>query len=197
MTETTWRNRAVGHDDIPPDKLVPNPRNWRVHPKRQQAALGDALDKVGWVRDIVVNTTTGHVIDGHLRVGLAVARGEPTVPVTYVQLDEAEEATVLASLDPLGELSIVDDAALQALLSDVEIEAGALADLLDGMTRLEDATQPPTQEQIDRRTAELGGHFAALDDQRQEDLADIECPECGHMFTVDAHKLTAASVPGS
>jgi hypothetical protein len=34
---------------------------------------------------VTVNQTTGHVVDGHLRIELALARNEPTVPVTYVE----------------------------------------------------------------------------------------------------------------
>ena len=83
---TSWRNRIVGHADVPPAELVPNPRNWRSHPAEQQRALAGALAEVGWVAEVLVNRTTGHVVDGHLRIELALARDEPTVPVTYVEL---------------------------------------------------------------------------------------------------------------
>ena len=92
-----WRNRIVGHADIAPAELVPNPRNWRSHPPEQQRALAGALGEVGWVAEVLVNRTTGHVVDGHLRIELALARDEPTVPVTYVELSEEEERLVLAT----------------------------------------------------------------------------------------------------
>lgn len=38
-----WRNRIVGHADVPPADLVPNPRNWRTHPPQQQRALAGAV----------------------------------------------------------------------------------------------------------------------------------------------------------
>jgi hypothetical protein len=94
-----WRNRIVGHADVAPAELVPNPRNWRSHPQEQQRALAGALGEVGWVAEVLVNRTTGHVVDGHLRIELALARHEATVPVTYVELSEDEERLVLLFSD--------------------------------------------------------------------------------------------------
>ena len=97
-----WRNRIVGSGEEAPDQLLANPANWRVHPKAQQEALAGVLDQVGWVQQVLVNRRTGHVVDGHLRVALALSSGAPTVPVLYVDLEPEEEALVLATLDPLG-----------------------------------------------------------------------------------------------
>ena len=96
-TSGTWRNRITGHADVAPASLLPNPANWRRHPSRQQRALAGALGEVGWVAAVMVNQVTGHLVDGHLRLELALARGEPTIPVAYVELSEAEERLVLAA----------------------------------------------------------------------------------------------------
>ena len=56
-------------------------------------------------------------MDGHARVELAVERGEGTIPVAYVDLDEGEEALVLATLDPLSAMARPDPVKLQALLA--------------------------------------------------------------------------------
>ena len=77
---TGWRNRITGSGEEAPDQLLVNPANWRIHPKAQQNALAGALDAVGWVQQVLVNRRTGFVVDGHARVGLALSRGEPTVP---------------------------------------------------------------------------------------------------------------------
>lgn len=127
---TAWRSRIVGHADVPPAELVPNPRNWRTHPAEQQQALSGALSEVGWVAQVLVNRTTGHVVDGHLRVELAMNRGEPTVPVVYVELSEAEEGLVLASLDPLAAMASAEKDALAALLAAIEPGDVALARML-------------------------------------------------------------------
>ena len=115
--------------------MVPNPRNWRTHPAEQQRALGGALSEVGWVAEVLVNRTTGHVVDGHLRVELALVRKEPTVPVTYVQLSEDEERIVLATLDPLAAMADAETEALARLLSGLEPADEALRELLDDLAR--------------------------------------------------------------
>jgi len=152
-----WRSRIVGRGDASPAELVANPKNWRGHPPAQQAALAGLLDQVGWVQDIVVNKRTGHLVDGHLRVELARTRGEATVPVVYVDLDEGEEALVLASLDPLAGMATADpekleallreasvsDEALRAMLDDLAQKAGIGADPNEGLTDPDDIPEPP------------------------------------------------------
>ncbi|HEV8282245.1 MAG TPA: DNA modification methylase [Candidatus Limnocylindrales bacterium] len=130
-----WRNRIVGHADIAPAALVPNPRNWRTHPDDQQRALSGALAEVGWVAEVLVNQTTGHVVDGHLRLELALARGEPTVPVTYVDLSEDEERLVLASLDPLAAMARAEKEQLATLLAGLDPSDAALRAVLDDLAR--------------------------------------------------------------
>ncbi len=125
-----WRNRIVGHADMPPAELVANPANWRLHPTEQARALGGALGEVGWVAQCLVNRRTGHLVDGHLRVELALARGEPAVPVTYVDLTDDEERLVLASLDPLGAMARADTAKLEELLAELSPADDALAAML-------------------------------------------------------------------
>jgi len=127
---TAWRNRITGHADVPPAELVPNPANWRTHPAAQQHALASALSEVGWVAQVLVNTTTGHVVDGHLRIELALMRSEPSVPVTYVELTEDEERLVLATLDPLSAMAEAEQDALASLLAGISTGDDALRALL-------------------------------------------------------------------
>ena len=127
---TPWRNRIVGSGEEAPDQLVANPANWRTHPPEQQRALAGALGEVGWVAQVMVNATSGHIIDGHLRVELALARHEATVPVTYVELSEQEERLVLATFDPLAAMAFAENDALAALLTDLSVEDSGLAALL-------------------------------------------------------------------
>ena len=83
-----WKNRIVGHGTEDPSQLVSNPFNWRIHPTHQRHAVKDALDQVGWIQEAVINRTTGNVVDGHLRIDLAVEQGETEIPVQYVELTE-------------------------------------------------------------------------------------------------------------
>lgn len=155
MAEQTWRNRIVGYGEEVPDQLMANPDNWRVHPQAQQAALKGVLDEVGWVQNVLVNRTTGHVIDGHLRIALALRHGAPTVPVTYVELSEAEEQEILATLDPLSAMAVADKEKLDQLLREVQSGESAvqqmLADLAkqSGLYGATEGAEPP-EPQVDK-----------------------------------------------
>jgi len=123
------RNAIVDQAEVDPRELTPNPQNWRTHPKAQQAALTQVLERLGWVQRILVNRTTGHLLDGHLRVEIAVRLGVPTVPVAYIEVSEPEEQLVLATLDPLGAMARMDAPRLAELLHGLEAE-GELQALL-------------------------------------------------------------------
>ena len=129
-TKEAWRNRIVGVGEEDPEQLCANPANWRIHPKVQQEALEGVLDEVGWVQQIVVNQRSGVVIDGHLRVSLAMRHKEPLVPVLYVDLDEREEALILATLDPLSAMAVADKGKLDELLRDVETSSAGVQAML-------------------------------------------------------------------
>jgi 1-aminocyclopropane-1-carboxylate deaminase/D-cysteine desulfhydrase-like pyridoxal-dependent ACC family enzyme len=128
-----WQNRIVGEGVERPDQLLANPSNWRIHPKHQQDALSAVLDNVGWVQRVIINRTTGHIVDGHLRVSLAISRNEAEVPVVYVDLTEDEELTVLATIDPLSAMAATDSAKLAELLASVQTDDAALEAVLRGV----------------------------------------------------------------
>ena len=121
----TIKNRIVGEGEIDAHQLVANPRNWRIHPIAQQQSLDEVLTKVGWVQRVTVNKRSGFVVDGHLRVLIAMEHGE-SVPVEYVDLDEAEEALILATLDPLASMAAADRDQLADLTANMEIQTKEL-----------------------------------------------------------------------
>ena len=137
-----WRNRITGSGSEDPTQLLANPGNWRIHPADQRRALRGSLDTVGWVQQIIVNTVTGHVIDGHARIEEALSRGEPSVPVLYVELSPEEEALVLATLDPITAMAQRDTAKLDELLSGVTVDD-------EGLRRLLRELAPPRKGLID------------------------------------------------
>jgi DNA modification methylase len=152
---TTWQNRIIGSGQEDPEQLLANPGNWRIHPRAQQDALSGVLDEVGWVDQIIVNQRTGHVVDGHLRVSLALRRNEPTVPVLYVDLSEAEEKLVLATLDPIAAMATADKEQLDALLQGVQTGDAAVQAMLAELANDSglDYARPPVEDaepQIDR-----------------------------------------------
>jgi hypothetical protein len=131
----SFRNRIIGEGEESPADLLANPLNHRIHPKEQTDALAGALREVGWVQRVIVNQTTGHIIDGHARVKIALRQGDETIPVLYVDLDENEERVILAALDAITGLAIVDDDMLGEILNGIEVQDEALAAFLAGLLR--------------------------------------------------------------
>jgi len=161
-----WKNRIVGNGNEDPEQLLANPRNFRIHPKHQQDALDAVLKQVGWCQSIIVNKRTGHVVDGHLRVSLALRENEKQVPVVYIDVDEAEEVLILATIDPISALAITDKVKLDDLLRDVQTGDPALQLMLaqlavDSCITLADVPE------------EQGQGSAA---------SQCKCPACGHEF---------------
>jgi ParB-like chromosome segregation protein Spo0J len=158
----------VGTGEEAPGDLIANPANWRTHPTGQRAALRGSLTEVGWVQQVMVNRRSGHVVDGHARVEEALARGEATVPVLYVDLDPEEEALVLATLDPIGAMATRDDAKLAELLAGISIDNEGLAALLGDLlprgpkAGLTDADEVPEV----KATSIKRGDLFALGDHR-------------------------------
>ncbi len=127
------RSRIVSTGTAAPADLKPHPRNWRIHEQAQRAAVAGLLDEVGYVKRVIVNKRSGYILDGHLRVALAVERGEKTVPVDWVNLSEAEEIKILVALDTTVGLAKTDDDLLAALRSEIETESPGLAALITAM----------------------------------------------------------------
>lgn len=161
-----WRNRITGSGELPTSSFLANEGNWRIHPKNQQDGLGGVLGSIGWVQDVIVNRRTSEewgadrgvetLVDGHLRVTLALRQGDDTpVPVKYVDLTPAEEATVLATLDPIAAMAASDRDKLDSLMRQVQSDDERVQALMADIAKREglDYGAPPADDpgaQIDR-----------------------------------------------
>ncbi len=125
-----WRSRIIGNDEVPPESLLAHPKNWRIHPEKQQKVLTGALNDLGWIQRVIVSKNSGFVIDGHLRVSLAISSGQQSIPVEYVDLSEEEEAEALAILDPIAGMAATDAAQLDALMGEIKDADAAVAEYL-------------------------------------------------------------------
>lgn len=144
-----WENKIVGSGTEDPEKILANPFNFRNHPKHQKEALTGVLNEIGWIQDVIINTTTGHLIDGHLRVELAMQKGEQ-VPVKYVELTEKQERIALASIDPISALAEQDQGMLDELVESIgTVEDDLLSEFLDGLIGEEDFEEAEEQGMID------------------------------------------------
>jgi hypothetical protein len=176
-----WQNRIVGEGQEDPSRLLANPLNWRVHTSEQKKAISAVLDKVGWVQRVVVNRTTGHVVDGHLRVAMAISKGEPSVPVLYVEVSPEEEALLLATLDPISAMAGTDKEKLEELLRDIPNMGAEIDALLSGL-------HAPMALEVDR-FAEWEG----MPEYEQEDQLGVKQITV-HFATMEAYKQFAELV---
>ena len=117
----SWSNRVTHLTFEDPEQLLANPNNARFHPNRQRDVVRDGLNEVGWVDAVIVNDTTGNLLDGHMRIEEALTDGATRVPVLHVELDPDEEHLMLAMFDATGNLARY--ARIQALLDDLADKA--------------------------------------------------------------------------
>jgi len=160
-----FQSRITGEGNESPEQILAHPYNFRRHPKEQLDALEGSLEEIGWIQRVIVNQRTGHLIDGHARVELAIRRDEPEVPVVYVDLSENEEKLALATLDPITGLAYHDEEQLAALLREIEVENDAVAEFLDELNPDRNAAAQADAEQVKSSLAEqfLVPPFTILD----------------------------------
>lgn len=164
-----WANRIVGEADVDPATLTPHPQNWRQHNDRQADALTGVLREVGWVQRVIVNERTGHLLDGHLRVALALDARAATVPVVYVDLSEDQEKLVLATLDPIGAMAEADAGVLKALLDEVQSGEAGVQAMLSQLAQDAGIVPPDV----------TGREY---DESVEDEVKYLECPECHHRW---------------
>ena len=161
-------NRIIGHGEEAVDQLLANPLNFRLHPDNQQQALAGAIDDIGFIRSVTVNQRTGRVVDGHLRVTLAARSGVDTLPVEYVDLDEAEEAQALLSLDPIAAMAASDKAKLDELMRAVQSDDERVQAMISELAQKENLFIPD--------------EFPEYTEDVEDEVEYLTCPECGHKW---------------
>lgn len=130
----TFRDRIKGLRRIRAGDLVPNPKNWRSHPEPQRAALRGVLTEIGFADAVIARKLPSgkfEILDGHLRADLDP---EQTVPVLVTDLDDAEAAKLMLTLDPLAAMAEADAGKLAALMQEIDTESEALRAMLDAMS---------------------------------------------------------------
>src|SRR5262245_18648640 len=126
------RDRVKDFRRVRASELLPDPKNWRVHPQNQRDALRGVLAEVG-MEDALLARETPHglmLIDGHAR---AEEAPDAEWPVLVLDVSDEEAAKLLATLDPLAAMAEADEGKLAALLEQIETESAALREMLDGL----------------------------------------------------------------
>ncbi len=111
--------------------LIPNPRNWRIHPKSQADALRGLLAELGFADALLTRELPDGrlmLIDGHLRKENVPPDAQ--VPVLVLDVTEEEADKILLTLDPLATMAEADTERIKALLATVRTESEAVQELL-------------------------------------------------------------------
>jgi ParB-like chromosome segregation protein Spo0J len=171
----TWQNRIVAHGTESPEDLLANPYNWRIHPEHQQKPLDAILRDVGFVQAVIVNRCTGHLVDGHARVMLAMRNNQKQIPVDYVELTEEEELLALATLDPISAMAKSNAHMFAQLLEHANTGEADLMAYLEEFAERIGAVEEDTTTKDKDGSREYG----------EDDFAGFahECPDCGFKFS--------------
>jgi DNA modification methylase len=188
--KTMIRDRVVGLRRVRASELIPNPKNYRRHPKAQAEALRGLLSEVGFADALLVRETPAGLmlIDGHLR---AETTPDMDVPVLILDLNEAESAKLLLTLDPLAAMAETDKASVDALLATVHTDSQAVASLLERIAgeaawqALNDPTEVVDVPAHIDRAAELQGKWGTAAGQAwQIGPHRLVCGDCRDEGTV-------------
>ena len=161
-------------------ELLPNPKNWRVHPKAQVQALHALLSEVGYADALIARELPDgrlQLIDGHLR---AETTPDEIVPVLVLDVTEEEADKLLLTLDPLARMAEADTRRLRELLETVRYDDRAIEELLKRTAgdRLWQILHP---EEIDEVEVSL---------ERAEELQSKWGTERGQLWRCGPHRLT-------
>jgi ParB-like chromosome segregation protein Spo0J len=162
-----FRDRIRELRRVPANELLPNPRNWRLHPPEQQAALAALLAEVGFAGALLARERDDgrlELIDGHLR---AAAAPNEIVPVLVLDVDEIEAAKLLATFDRLSAAAQADYEQLRGLLATIDFHSSAIDALFEELRQQmhEHAAHAATDEPA---PAEIHPVYQVLVDCRDE-----------------------------
>lgn len=174
-----WEDRRVNIGYETAEELAKhyNSMNWRAHPEAQRDATEDSLDALGYVGAIKKSLQSGVILDGHLRIEIALAK-DPAMrlPVDYYDLSPDEEALALQVLDATTEMAepIPDKlAALLARTREMTADRPGLGAMLERLRLKAEEMRPFNPDGIE---------FKEYDESAADDVEYTECPSCGHKF---------------
>jgi hypothetical protein len=155
-----YQNKIIGHEMVDPTQLLANPLNFRIHTKVQKDAMRSMLRNIGWLDEIIVNQRTGVLINGHMRVDIALTDNEPLVPVRYVDLTDEEQNLALATFDNIAALAGTDRDQLELLLSETSTQDGDLLEFLSSLQppKMPEYDSPLPTDTTDYENQDVGGN---------------------------------------
>lgn len=158
-----YRVRIIALIYLRPDRILPNPKNFRTHPEAQRGVMLGALADVGigdglkavpasealirevlalksreerlaWAARFEAGTEDVMLLDGHLRA--EEIRDQP-IPVLLLDLLPHEQAEFLATYDPIGDLAGFDRDKYRALAADFNSTSNAVQSLVADLAKID------------------------------------------------------------
>lgn len=128
------RDRIKELRRVKASEILPNPKNWRTHPKAQQEALQGLLAEIGFAGAVLARETKQGLmlLDGHLRTETAK---DATIPVLVLDVDESEADKILATFDPISAMANADANKLDELLRGVQTANEAVAEMIADLAK--------------------------------------------------------------
>ncbi len=173
------RDRIKELRRVPANELVPNPKNWRLHPKAQADALRGLLAEVGYADALLVRELPDGrlmIINGHLR---AETTPDTVVPVLVLDVTEEEADKILLTLDPLASMAKSDAERIGLLLTTVRTDNEAVQDLLKRIAgpELWQTIHPEEMEEV------------AVSPERADELQEKWGTESAQLWQAGPHRI--------
>ena len=171
------RDRIKEFRRVRASELIPNPRNWRTHPKKQREALAGILGEIGYADALIARETDAglELIDGHLR---KETTPDQEVPVLVLDVNEEEANKLLLTLDPLAAMAEAEAVKLKDLVESVETQSEALEKMIADTAAEFDAFEKVDIEE---------GPEAEID--QAEELREQWGTELGQLWKIGEHRL--------
>jgi hypothetical protein len=164
------RDRIKEFRRVKASEILPNPKNWRTHPKAQKDALKGLLAEIGFAGAVLARETDQGLmlIDGHLRAETAI---DAEIPVLILDVDEDEADKILLTFDPISAMANADAVALDNLLREVQTSNEAVADMLTELAK--EAGVISLQKDSPEDFPEVNENIAT----------EHQCPKCGYQWS--------------
>jgi len=180
-------SRITSEGSKPAKDFQLNPLNFRGHPDIQHQAAQESLNTLGWIQRVIINKTTGNLIDGELRVlrAQAISPNEH-VPFIEVELSPEEEKIALLYLDPISGMASIKENQLLALIQEAKPlmpETSPVQDWLMHELKLQKKNQEPKPYQT--KDSEINNNKAEEYNQKWQAIS-------GSLFQIGQHKLLCA-----
>jgi ParB-like chromosome segregation protein Spo0J len=171
---------------LPVEQLIPaeyNPRKPLNPTDPAYRKLRRSIERFGLVEPLVWNAASGRVVGGHLRLTILKELGVAEVPVSVVNLSEAEERALNVVLNNREAQGRYDTGKLAVLLEGLK-DTPALADTGFGPEVLRTLTYQPDElpAEVDRDRVEVTlvmttARYAEVGERLSAALADLDV-EC-------------------